>query len=151
MLGKSIKFLFVLMALILLLTPAWGAIPDATDAEDQALTFLRYHEVAGGCVPLGFLRNQPVLAKGGDSGGSDGGSGGSGGGFGNSNGLHEQGRQGTNAAQQNQNQNQYRYQYQHKVKSEGQNQHQHQQEEGSETQNQHKHQDQQREAPEIQN
>lgn len=141
MLGKSIKFLFVLMALILLLTPAWGAIPDATDAEDQALTFLRYHEVAGGCVPLGFLRNQPVLAKGGDSGGSGGGfggvSGGSGGGFGNSNGLHGQGRQGTNAAKQNQNQYQYQYQYQHKEKSEGQNQHQHQhqQKEGSETQN----------------
>ena len=150
MLGKSIKLLFALMALILLLTPAWGAIPDATDAEDQVLTFLRYHEVAGGCVPLGFLRNQPVLAKGGGSGGSDGGSGGvSGGGFGNSNGLHGQDRQGTNATQQNQNQNQY--QYQQKEKSEGQNQHQHQQKERSETQNQHQHQYQQREASETRN
>ncbi|MDH3344680.1 MAG: hypothetical protein OEL58_05535, partial [Desulfobacteraceae bacterium] len=64
MLRKSIKFIFVLMPLTLFLTPAWGSIPDATDAEDQALTFFRNYEVAGTCVWVEFLEHRPVLARG---------------------------------------------------------------------------------------
>ena len=138
MLRKSIKFIFVLMAMTLFLTPAWGSTPDATDAGDQALTFFRNHEVAGTCVWVEFLENQPVLARGGGSGvGSGGGSGGgsgvgSGGGYGN-NGSHGKGSIGTNAAQQNQhqyrqqqttekqNQHQHQYQYQHREESGTQN------------------------------
>ena len=159
MLRKSIKFILVLMALILLLTPAWGSIPDATDAEDQALTFFRNHEVAESCVWVEFLENQPVLARGGGSGGGSGsgsnsgisGTSGTSGGFGNNNGPHGKGSQGINAAQQNKHENKHENQYQQRKTTEIQNQHQHQyqQKEGSEIQNQHQYQ--QREASETQN
>jgi hypothetical protein len=146
MLRKSIKFIFVLMAMTLFLTPAWGSTPDATDVEDQALTFFRNHEVAGTCVWVEFLENQSVLARGGGSGGgSNSGTSGTNGDFGNNNGPHRMGSQGTNAAQQNQ----HEHQYQQRKTTERQNQHQ--QKEGSETQNQHQHQYQQRGASETQN
>jgi len=135
MLRKSIKFIFVLMAMTLFLTPAWGSTPDAMDVEDQALTFFRNHEVAGTCVWVEFLENQSVLARGGGSGGGSGG--GFGGGYGN-NGSHGMGSPGTNAAQQNQ------HQYQQQQKTEKQNQHQYQQQQKTEKQNQHQYRQQQK-------
>ena len=145
MLRKSITFIFVLMAMTLFLTPAWGSTPDATDVEDQALTFFRNHEVAGTCVWVEFLENQCVLARGG---GSVGGSGvGSGGGYGG--GSHGKGSPGRNAEQQNQ------HQYQHQQKNEKQNQHQHQYQHQQKTekqnQPQHQHQYQHREESGAQN
>jgi hypothetical protein len=128
MLKKNITFIFVLMAMTLFLTPAWGFTPDARDVEDQALTFFRNHEVAGTCVGVEFLESQSVLARGGGSGGGSGGSFGSGSnsgtsrGFGNNNGPHRMGGQGTNATQQNQ----HEHQYQQQQKTEKQNQHQYQ-------------------------
>ena len=130
MLRKSIKFIFVLMAMTLFLTPAWGSTRDATDVEDQTLTFVRNHGVAGTRVWVEFLGNQSVLARGGGSGG------GSGGGYGG--GSHGKGSPGTNAAQQHQ------HQYQRQQNTKKQNQHQQQQREGSGTQNQHQYQQQQK-------
>jgi hypothetical protein len=147
MLRKSIKFIFALMALIFLLTPAWGSILDSTDVEDQAMPFFQNHEVAGSCVWVEFFQNQSVLAKSGGSGGGSGGgsNSGTGGGFGNNNGPHGKGSQGINPAQQNQ----HEHQYQQRKTTEIQNQHQYQEKEGSEIQN--RHQYQQKEGSETQN
>jgi hypothetical protein len=157
MLRKSIKLIFVLTAMTLFLTPAWGSIPDATNVEDQALTFFRNHEVAGTCVRGEFLDIQPILARGrGSGGGSGGGSGrgsysgtcGTNGGFVNNNGSHRMGSQGTNAAQQNQ----HEYQYQQQKTTKRQNQHQYQQQQQkTEKQNQHQYQYQHREESGAQN
>ena len=125
MLRKSIKFIFVLMATALFLTPAWGSTPDATDVEDQALTFFRNHEVAETYVWIEFLENQSVLARGGGSGGgSSSDHGGFSGGFGNNNGAHGNAIIRQNTEQQNRHQNEH--QYQHQKTTEKQNQHQHQ-------------------------
>jgi len=155
MLKKSITFIFVLMAMTLFLTPAWGSTPDATDVEDQALTFFRNHEVAGTCVGVEFLESQSVLARGGGScGGSGGGSGGgsysgTSGGFGNNSGFHRMGGQETNATQQNQHEHQY--QQQQKTKKQKQHQHQYQRQQKTEKQNQHQYQYQHREESGAQN
>jgi hypothetical protein len=151
MLRKSIKFIFMSMALALFLTPAWAFIPDAMDAEDQALTILRNHEMSGTCVWTELLENRIVLARGGGGGGAGGGGAGSGGGsgsgsgagsgigsgggsnsghsgssgsFGINNGPHGKTSMGKNAEQQNQ--HQHEHQYQHKMTTEEQHQHQHQ-------------------------
>ena len=136
MLRKSIKFIFVLMALTLFLTPAWGSVSDTKDTKDQDLSFFRNHELAGPCVWVEFFEHRPVLARGGGPGGGSGGGygGGSGGGYGNS-GYHRMGSQGTDASQQ-------QHQYQHRKTNKKQNQHQHRQKEGSGTQNQNQHQNQ---------
>ena len=146
MLRKSIKFIFLFMAMSLFLTPAWGSTPDGTDVEDQALTFFRNNEVAETCVWVEFLESQSVIARGGGSGGGSGG--GHGGGYGN-NGSHGMGSQGTNAAQQNQ----YQHQYQQKKtnKRQNQTQHQYQQQQKTEKQNQHQYQYQHQEESGAQN
>ena len=150
MLRKSIKFIFVFMAMTLFLTPAWGSTPDKTDVEDQVLTFFRNHEAAGTCVWVECLENQSVLARGGGSGSGSGGgsrvgSGGSyGGGYGN-NGSHRMGSQETNAVQQNQ------YQQQKTNKRQNQTQHQYQQQKKSKKQNQHEYQYQHQEESGAQN
>ena len=158
MLRKSIKFIFVLTAMTLFLAPAWASIPDATNVEDQVLTFFRNHEVAGTCVRVEFLEIQPVLARGGRSGGGSGGGSGRGsysgtsgtnGGFGNNNGPHRMGSQGTNAAQQNQHEHQY--QQRKTTKRQNQPQHQYQQQQKTEKQNQHRYQYQHREESGAQN
>jgi hypothetical protein len=145
---NSIKFIFAFMAMTLFLTPAWGSIPDPTDVEDQALTFFRNYEAAGTCVWAECFKRQPVLARGGGSGGGSGGGFGSasGDGYGN-NGSHRMGSQGTNATQQNQhqyrqwktnkrqNQTQHQYQQQHKTKKQNQHQYQYQHREESGAQN----------------
>lgn len=122
---KSIKLIFVLMALTLFLTPAWGSVSDTKDTKDQDLSFFRNHEVAGTCVWVEFFEHRPVLARGGGSGGgSSSGHGGSSGGFFNNNGPHGNASIGPNTEQQNQHQNEH--QYQHQKTTEKQNQHQHQ-------------------------
>jgi len=158
MLRKSIKFIFLFMAMTLFLTPAWGSTPDGTDVEDQALTFFRNHEVAETCVWVEFLESQSVIARGGGSGGGSGG--GHGGGYGN-NGSHRMGSQGTNAAQQNQHQyqkqqkakrqNQHQYQRQQKTEKQNQPQHQYQHQQKTEKQNQHQYQYQHQEESGVQN
>jgi hypothetical protein len=142
MLKKSIKFIFVLMALTLFLTPAWGSVPEATDSEDQDLTFFRNHEVAGTCVWVEFFEHRPVLARGSGSGS------GSGGGYGN-NGPHRMGGQEINAVQQNQHEHQY--QQRKTNKRQNQTQHQYQQQQKTEKQNQHQYQYQHREESGAQN
>jgi hypothetical protein len=150
MFRKSMTFMFVLMAMTLFLTPAWGSIPDATNFEDQALTFFRNNETVGTCVWVEFLESQPFLARGGGSGsGSGGGSGGGyGGGYGN-NGSHRMSSQGTNASQQNQHEHQY--QQRKTNKEQNQTQHQYQQQQKTEKQNQHQYQYQYREKSGAQN
>ena len=154
MFRKSMTFMFVLMAMTLFLTPAWGFIPDATNFEDQALTFFRNNETVGTCVWVEFLESQPFLARGGGSGsGSGGGSGsgyggGYGGGYGN-NGSHRMSSQGTNASQQNQHEHQY--QQRKTNKEQNQTQHQYQQQQKTEKQNQHQYQYQYREKSGAQN
>ena len=150
MFRKSMTFMFVLMAMTLFLTPAWGSIPDATNFEDQALTFFRNNETVGTCVWVEFLESQPFLARGGGSGsGSGGGSGGGYGGGYDNNGSHRMSSQGTNASQQNQHEHQY--QQRKTNKEQNQTQHQYQQQQKTEKQNQHQYQYQYREKSGAQN
>lgn len=130
---KSIKLIFVLMALTLFLTPAWGSVSDTKDTKDQDLSFSRNHKVAGTCVWVEFFEHRPVLARGGGSGGGSSYShGGFSGGFGNNNGSHGNAIIRPNTEQKNQHQNEHQYQhqnelqYQHQKTTEKQNQHQHQ-------------------------
>ncbi len=120
------KFLFLLLMLSLVVSPAWALTSGDWDSVGLPSPSLGKHEITGSSVLDNVLKNQFVIAQsGGGAGGNGGGAGGSSGGDSGSNGDCDgsglQGGQGPaaslgpgpggSAGQQNQNQHQHKHQH----------------------------------------
>ena len=81
MISKKIAYLvWPLMALALMLAPAWAATPDDLNPENPLALSSRSRGVDGSSTPAGTLNDPFMLARGGNGGGPGGGGGGPGGG-----------------------------------------------------------------------